>query len=174
MLRFPGLSPFVTTLERSTPIGEITGSGESWWDLAGPPCVYPQAFPSINSQPPKPPDPLTLWPKVDDVFGVIYPKDKVKPPAFLTAAEGAEAAQESRQLVDLGRAPDYLSKEAIAWAKTHPADPRSPEGLALAARSTRWGCKDKETGRYSKEAFDLLHSRYPKSTWAQETKYWFK
>jgi len=174
MLRFPGLRPFVTTMERTTPIGEIIGSGESWWDLAGPPCVYPQVFPSFNSQPPKPPDPLSLWPKVDDVFWSIYPKDKVKPPAFLTAEDAAEAAQESRQLVEIGVAPDYLSKEAIAWAKTHPADPRSPEGLALAVRSTRWGCIDKETGEYSKEAFDLLHGRYPKSTWAQKTKYWFK
>jgi len=98
----------------------------------------------------------------------------VKPPAFLTARDREEAAQESRQLVDLGRAPDYLSKEAIAWAERRPSDPRAPEALALAVRSTRWGCTDKETGQYSKAAFDLLHGRYPKSTWAQKTNYWFK
>jgi hypothetical protein len=174
MLRFPGLSPFVTTMERSTPIDKITGSGESWWDLAGPPCVYPQVFPSSNSQPPEPPDPLSQWPRLGPELGEIYPGGHVKPPAFLTARDREEAAQESRQLVDLGRAPDYLSKEAIAWAERRPSDPRAPEALALAVRSTRWGCTDKETGQYSKAAFDLLHGRYPKSTWAQKTNYWFK
>jgi tetratricopeptide (TPR) repeat protein len=173
-LRFPGLSPFVTTMERSTPIEEITGSGESWWDLGGPPCVYPQVFLSIDSQPPKPPDPLTQWPRVGSALLATYPGGQVKPPAFLTAADRAEAAQESSQLVDLGRAPNYLSRQAIAWAKTRPGDPRVPEVLALAVRSTRWGCRDKNTGQLSKAAFELLHRRYPKSSWAEKTKYWFK
>jgi len=30
------------------------------------------------------------------------------------------------------------------------------------------------SGGYSKEAFDLLHRRYPKSEWTARTKYWYK
>jgi hypothetical protein len=74
----------------------------------------------------------------------------------------------------LGTAPNYLCRVAIDFAQKSPADPRAPEALHLAVRSTRYGCTDKETGRWSKAAFDLLHSRYPNTTWAKNTKYWFK
>jgi hypothetical protein len=40
-------------------------------------------------------------------------------------------------------------------------------------RATRYGCTDKDTPRFSKAAFDLLHRRYPKSPWAEKTKYWY-
>jgi hypothetical protein len=62
---------------------------------------------------------------------------------------------------------------AIEWATANPNDPRSPEALHLAVRSTRYGCTDKETGKWSKAAFDLLHKRYPNTKWANATKYWF-
>jgi hypothetical protein len=177
-LRFPGLRPFITTLERVTPIDEIDSFRENWWDVGVPPCGLSRGLGilvlQVDSQSGKPPDPLTAWPPVGPVFLGIYPGGKVKPPAFLTAAERAQAEQESKQLVALGAAPDYLSSEAIAWAKTHPGDPRVPEALALAVKSTRFGCTDKDTAQFSKAAFDLLHRRYPKSSWAQMTKYWFK
>jgi hypothetical protein len=92
----------------------------------------------------------------------------------LTASERSEAEQECQRLTDLGPASDYLPSEVIAWAKTHPDDARVPEALALAVRSTRYGWNDEKTGPLSKAAFDLLHRRYPNSTWAQQTKYWFK
>jgi hypothetical protein len=53
-------------------------------------------------------------------------------------------------------------------------DPRAPEALHLAVRATRYGCKDEKTGSFSKQAYDALHKKYPKSTWAQKTKYWYK
>jgi hypothetical protein len=46
--------------------------------------------------------------------------------------------------------------------------------LHLAVRSTRYGCANDQTGAMSKQAYDLLHRKYPKSEWAQKTKYWFK
>jgi hypothetical protein len=49
-----------------------------------------------------------------------------------------------------------------------------PEALHLAVKSTRFGCTGADTGKFSKVAFDLLHNRYPKSPWAQKTKYWYK
>jgi hypothetical protein len=48
-----------------------------------------------------------------------------------------------------------------------------PEALHIAVTSTRYGCTDKDTGRWSKAAFQLLHKRYPKSEWAKKTPYWF-
>ena len=84
-------------------------------------------------------------------------------------------AQRQHSLVQkLGNAPNYLCRTAIDWANKNPTDPRSPEALHLAVKSTRYGCTDKETGRWSKAAFDLLHKRYPNTNWAKETKYWFK
>jgi len=69
--------------------------------------------------------------------------------------------------------PDYLCAETLAWAKAHPEDPRVPEALHLAVRTTRYGQTDKETTNYSKACFQLLHSKYPTSKWAALTKYWY-
>ena len=123
---------------------------------------------------PQPSGVVNQWPHTGPAIAPIYPKGQVTPPRFLTAKERAEAEQELRQLVDLGPAPDYLPREVLSWAGTHPNDPRLPEALARAVKSTRVGCTDEKTGQLSKAVFDLLHRRYPKSTWAQETKYWFK
>jgi hypothetical protein len=156
-LHFPGLRPYVTTDERSTPIGEIDEYRENWWGAGGAFCFE-----------------TGVWPDASSPVRAIYPGSQVKTPAFLTATEREEAAQEARQLQQIGTGPDYLSKEAVAWAGAHPADPRAPEALALAVRSTRLGCTDDETGKDSRAAFELLHRRYPQSDWAQRTKYWFK
>jgi hypothetical protein len=84
------------------------------------------------------------------------------------------AAKEGTALNSLGAAPNYLSRTAIEWANRKPADGRAPEALHLAVTATRRGCTDKETGRWSKTAFDLLHRRFPTSPWTKKTKYWFK
>ena len=63
--------------------------------------------------------------------------------------------------------------QVLAWAKRTPDDPRMPEALHLAVRSTRYGCTNAKTTQFSKQAFQLLHKQYPKSPWAQQTKYWY-
>ncbi len=55
----------------------------------------------------------------------------------------------------------------------HPDDPRVPEALYLAVRSTRYGCSNEPTVKNSKQAYTILHSKYPKTKWAQMTKYWY-
>jgi hypothetical protein len=104
---------------------------------------------------------------------ILYPDGKASPPRFLNDAEKRAAAQERRKLAALPTAPNYLSAAAIAWAKRSPDDPRVPEALHLAVRTTRYGCVDDRSGPLSKEAFRLLHSRYPKSKWTRNTPYWF-
>jgi hypothetical protein len=48
-----------------------------------------------------------------------------------------------------------------------------PEALHRVVVATRYGCNDGETGMYSKQAFTMLHSKYPKSEWTAQTPYWF-
>ncbi len=83
------------------------------------------------------------------------------------------AQQEMDRLVSLGAAPNYLAAQVLAWAKKHPEDPRVPEALHRAVRATRVGCRDNDTARYSKLAFQFLHHQYPDSEWAKKTRYWY-
>lgn len=95
--------------------------------------------------------------------------------AFLTAQEKTAGQIEWDALNKLaGSGSTYFAREVVDWAKDHADDPRVPLALHLAVRGTRIGCKDEETGTYSRQAFQLLHSRYPENPWAKQTKYWFK
>ncbi len=107
-------------------------------------------------------------------FAEVYPPPPA-PASFLTPAERSEAEDEWQRL--RSSAPygaDYLTRAAIEWARQHPEDPRVPQALHLAVRGTRLGCKSTDTGKYSREAFTILHQRYPKSEWTAKTKYWYK
>ena len=72
---------------------------------------------------------------------------------------------------------DYLCSETLAWAKAHPDDARVPQALYLAVEATHYGPWQKagpnSKNEWSKQAFTLLHSRYPASQWAAKTKYWY-
>jgi hypothetical protein len=94
-------------------------------------------------------------------------------PSFMSEPQKTTARKEISMLLQLQSAPNYLGKQVIDWAKTNPADPRAPEALHLVVRSTRYGCGDERTSTISKDAFQLLHKRYPKSEWTKKTPYWF-
>ncbi len=152
-LKFPGLRPYVSAgIGRTTKLEEVDSYRDNWW------CT-------------EPPTPENV-PMGEDEEGKAKPKP-IPPPEFLKGSK-ALAASQFAALQALGTAPNYLCRIAIAWAEKNPADPRAPEALHLAVRSTRFGCTDTETGRWSKAAYDLLHRRYPNTTWAKNTKYWFK
>jgi hypothetical protein len=91
----------------------------------------------------------------------------------LTAVQRRIGEQQWRKLSAIGTAPVYFAPVVLNWAKAHPDDPRVPEALHYFVRSTRYGCVDKSIGPYSKQAFQLLHRRYPESEWTKKTKYWF-
>ena len=156
LLNFPGLRPYVAEgVGRTTPINEIDSYRDNWW------CAEPPISTADSS------------PESEAAAGT---KSRFKPfvvPAFLKPSEGL-AAKQLATLEALGTGPNYLCKMAIEWVNKSPTDPRVPEALHLAVKSTRYGCTDKQTGRWSKAAFDLLHRRYPNTSWAKETKYWFK
>jgi len=152
-LKFPGLRPYVTAgTGRRSALEEIDSYRDNYW------CA-------------EPPTPENV-PMGEDEEA----KKKAKPipaPEFLRGSK-ALAATQTAAVQALGTGPNYLCRTAIAWAEKNPADPRAPEALHLAVRSTRYGCTDDQTGRWSKAAYDLLHRRYPNTTWAKNTKYWFK
>jgi len=141
----PGLSPYVRTgVLRETTLGDIDPFHDNWW------CE------PVNEE------------------GRRVPRDRdprVAAPAFLSGDELAAMNQEMAALAGDAVAPNYLSAEVLAFAKLHPEDARVPRALHLAVRSTRYGCTDAETTHWSEKAFRLLHHRYPKSKWAEKTKY---
>jgi hypothetical protein len=148
-LKFPGLRPFVSTgIGRTTAVDDIDSYRDNYW------CTEPPAL-------------LTGPPAEESKAKPIVPPD------FLKGSQPL-AERQFATLQALGPAPNFLCRVAIDWANKNPNDPRAPEALHLAVRSTRYGCTDNETGRWSKAAFDLLHRRYPNTTWARNTKYWFK
>ena len=105
---------------------------------------------------------------------LVYPKRRIESVAFLDEASRQQAAMEWDRLSSLPPAANYLGGVAIAYARAHPDDPRVPEALYRVVRATYYGCTDDNTGKVSKEAFDLLHGRYPKSPWTEKTPYWFR
>ena len=151
-LRFPGLRPFVTAgIGRTTDVGEVDSYRDNWW------CEAPPG----------------MFGGVPDTETTEGTKVQSLPPEFLKARQ-TEAQKEFGALHALGAAPNYLAQTVINWVSKNPADRRNAEALHLAVKSTRYGCTDKDTGRWSKAAFDLLHRKYPNTSWAKETKYWFK
>ncbi|MGI8555790.1 MAG: hypothetical protein ACR2LT_05490 [Pyrinomonadaceae bacterium] len=105
-----------------------------------------------------------------DDYNFLYPAVY---PNFLTAAQTAEGDREHRQILAAGDSATFLTRRAVDFARRNPANPQTPELLHLAVRSTRYGCKDENTTKLSKQAFDILHQRYPRSEWAKQTPYWF-
>jgi hypothetical protein len=152
-LKFPGIKPYVTVgVGRSTPLNEIDSYRDNYWCDEPPTSTAYAANESTDAKPTA--KPLT-------------------PPEFLKASQTL-ATRQANAIHGLGTGPDYLCRIAIEWTEKNPNDPRAPEALHLAVRSTRYGCTDKDTGRWSKAAYDLLHQRYPNTVWARNTKYWFK
>ncbi len=98
----------------------------------------------------------------------------VPTPTFLTETDRQAAAEEWAALSRIDAGPDELGRRVLDWARRNPSDPRVPEALHRIVRATRLGCTTDATGAISKDAFQLLHTRYPKSPWAARTPHWFK
>lgn len=168
MLHFPGMEPFIEGgAFRDTKFAAVDDFRKNWW------CG--NQFTSTTL----PPNTVMYGngPPIDPTTGkqaIGVPVAPPRFPSFLTAAERASADEQRHQLSTLTGGPNYMGRTVLDWAKAHPDDQRLPEALHLVVRATRYGCTDDKTGAISKQAFDLLHARYPNSTWAKQTPYWFK
>jgi len=159
MLHFPGMRPFVEAgALRQAKFTAIDDFRDNWWcDNVGASASNAEAMFSSS------------WTES------AQPKPAAPPsPSFLTEAERTRAEQQWRDLSTIGAAPIYFGRIVFQWAKESPKDGRVPEALYLLVRSTRYGCTTDQTGSVSKQAFDLLHTRYPDSPWTKKTPYWFK
>jgi hypothetical protein len=178
ILQRPGSQPYVHAgvgrwdwQKPNTP-GEINNYRQNWWCTFAPPPPAGAAFGPgfINT------GMLRQRMNVDFRSGLaaLYPQHNPLPLSFLTADEKTAAAQEWASLLQVPAAPDWLAQQVLAWAKAHPDDARLPEALHRVVVSSRFGCDDADTGAYSKQAFTLLHTRYPQNQWTMQTPYWYK
>ena len=159
MLQYPAMKPHVTgNIGRGIPESKIDNYRRNWW--CSPKRETASADPSpaeLNGQP-----------------GIKAPvKRKDLYPLFLSRPEMAQTERELQDLAKIAPGPNYLTDVVLKWAEKGGGDPRIPHALHLAVRSTRYGCTDKDTTGYSRQAFKLLHGRYPKSKWAKQTPHYF-
>lgn len=159
LLKFPGSRPYVDPgVGRFTPLSRRDVYRDNWWCDRTPRAESSEAVEEGAA---------------DASTSKAVSKTETWQLDFLTAEQRAAAARERTQLLSLGPAPNYLSREVIEWAKRAPNNPRVPEALHIAVMTTRYGCTDKDSGPLSRAAWQLLHTRYKNSAWAKKTPYWF-
>lgn len=159
ILKFPGLSPYFRSgLPRTAALSKIDEYSDNWW---------PKDWIKRND------------PRDDETDAAILARARRRKAIIegdrgcLTAKQIAEGSAQLNAIVALGVAPNFLTKTVVAFARKHPQDTRVPEALHLAVKSTRYGETDEGTSALSKQAFQLLKSRYKTTAWAKKTKHWF-
>lgn len=82
--------------------------------------------------------------------------------------------KELRALARMPQGPERLSRAAIAWGKASGGKDGAPEALALAVRTTRYGCNwHGGHAAYSKPAQQMLATKFAGTDWQKQTPYWF-
>jgi len=161
MLKNPGIRPFVETgFGRLTPVAKLDQLRDNWWcslSMQGENYLVDYYRSRAHFSTP---------------LAMLYGNSKPEA-VFLPQADRTAAGNEWKRLGQIPAAPTFLSEAAVSYLKAHATEPRAAEALALAVRSTRYGCGDAGTSQQSQAAFRLLHSRYPNSDWAKKTKYWY-
>jgi hypothetical protein len=179
----PGMA---TDLESYTrPVGKIADYQGAWYDWmilpagstkgdSAPPCLDAYT-PDGSCDATTDTSDATLW-AASDVVCLTYCGQGAFPlrrPDF-AAAVVDRAALERKAMAQPYQDGDTLGasvwEEVLTYASAHPADTRSPEALYWLVHITRYGHSH---NHLSHKAFDLLHQRYPNSTWAKQTKYYY-
>ena len=96
-------------------------------------------------------------------------KSPLQPPE--ATADPARRDAERARLLKMHTATGFVGQHAIAWAGSHPADKDLPSLLYVAVQSSRGGCVDSDHTAISKKAGQLLHQRFPRSPWTEQTPY---
>jgi len=158
---FPGLRPFVDSIyPRESEFAKIDNYRDNWWcaDVGGIPDAANYEKEWITAKELRQREIVPVFPA----------------PAFLSAGQTQAAEGEWQRLMKFGAAEDYLPRILISWAKAHPEDPRVPEALHFSSRVSRYACGDQDSrNNFSREAFMLLHKKYPHSEWTKKTRFWF-
>ena len=104
-----------------------------------------------------------------EIVGLLYPGRRVAPPAFLTLDERATAEHELRAIAVLGAMRSYLGSQALQWARDQRRDVDVAEALRLTVRQWHFGCGEPGKWDIARQAFLVLHRRYPNSDAAKRT-----
>jgi len=156
MLRNPGLRPYLDQgVQRSASLHQLDDYRDNWWCGNWGPGHMPY---------------------MDESTFVI--QSPTVPLAFLTPEDQTRTRTEHTFLDNLAPGVTWIGRRAIDYVTSHPADPNAAEALALTVSATHYGCSVRENQAdaqraVSKEAFQLLHRRYPKSVWAEKTPYYY-
>jgi hypothetical protein len=105
---------------------------------------------------------------------LVYEGKDVPFPEFIGPADRITTTKELKLLSALPDGTDYLSSEAIAWARERPNDIDAAEALAHVVEGGRWTCKRSRNLALSRRAFQTLHRLFPQSKWAKQTPYWYR
>ncbi|HTB17412.1 MAG TPA: hypothetical protein VK708_04815 [Bryobacteraceae bacterium] len=159
LLRRPEARPyFEPGITRQTPPGKLDNFRDNWW------CPV-ELMVAIQ------------LPRQEDgaqTNALLHNSTAKTRPAFLSPEANSEATRELVRLGKLGAATDFLSTLVFSYAKTHSDDSRIPEALHNLVRAGHYGCADTNTWKATREAFRMLHQRYPASEWTKRTPTWFK
>lgn len=68
-------------------------------------------------------------------------------------------------------APGWLGDRILAFACSHPRDPRVPRRCTGWCGRCGWAPATRGAAQ-AREAFQLLHKRYPGNAWTRRTKSW--
>ncbi len=151
ILSYPIIQPYVPFgVGRGTSVRSIDSIRGNWW------CA-----------PVSPNEAFQKYDHTEFEYPAVYP-------GFLTPAQTSEALEEFDRLNSLGNSSTLLARRTVEFARSNPQHRLTPQLLHLAVRATRYGCTDDDTETYSKAAFVMLHTKYPRSVWTKRTPYWFK
>jgi hypothetical protein len=93
--------------------------------------------------------------------------EPVGPKVFASGPD--EMAKSAEVLGAIPTATTYVGRDVLDWVKSNPSDKELPWLLYVTVQSTRGGCLDAGNGALSKEAFTVLHKRFPRSAWTANT-----
>jgi len=80
---------------------------------------------------------------------------------------------ELERLGALKTATGFIGDHVLARVKSNLSDPDLPWLLHVVVASTRGGCLDADAKKLSREAFGVLHKRFPNNEWAKKTPYFY-
>lgn len=153
ILRNPGLRPYLDDgVQRSYSYDFVESFSDNWW------CG----------------DWTTSFDEDNQPIGI-------EPVAFLTPQELKSAENETKSLLALSSASEYLGAQVVSYANAHPSDPDVPEALYLTLRMIRYGCNRPSEWRdpnkpaqadpvasIANEVGAIMRRRYPTNPWTKK------
>src|SRR5215831_17517223 len=105
-------------------------------------------------------------------FGSCGPgKFPFRLPDFIAAGAAQAAAERGGFAIGVAvLGASSVWEELLDYVGAHPRDPRAPEALYWLIHVSHYGTGHNRSGY---RAFNLLHQRYPGSTWAKQSKYYY-